>query len=162
MSKPSAPFVFHYSLNAPKELVFNSFSTAEALNAWWGPAETSNSVVSLDFRPGGTFHFKMEAGDYVSFGRFKYIDIRPHDFLSFTNAFADAGGNVVKAPFDMEFPLEILYEITLTEQDGKTQLTLTGTPFEATEEQTATFKSIEEDMQRGFAGTFDKLAAYLK
>ena len=49
--------VFH----APKEKVFKAFSTAEALNAWWGPAETSNSVIKLDFRPGGIFHCQTQS-----------------------------------------------------------------------------------------------------
>ena len=41
-----------HEFEAPKQLVFDAFSTAEALNEWWGPVETNNSVVSLDFRPG--------------------------------------------------------------------------------------------------------------
>lgn len=50
-------FTFVREFDAPKNLVFNAFSNAGALNEWWGPAESANSVISLDFRPGGIFHF---------------------------------------------------------------------------------------------------------
>ena len=35
------------------EVATNTFIDAGALNEWWGPAESTNSVISLDFRPGG-------------------------------------------------------------------------------------------------------------
>src|ERR1044072_9113227 len=103
-----AAFVYVREFEAPKELVFNAFSSAEALNAWWGPVETRNSVIKLDFTPGGIFHFKMESPDGgVSYGRFLFGNIQPYDLLEFTNAFADEQARVVKAPFDIPLPLEI-------------------------------------------------------
>lgn len=155
-------FFFVQTFDAPKEAVFRAFSTAEALNAWWGPAETENSVVRLDFRPGGTFHFKMVAGGTVSYGRFHYLRIEPNELLEFTNAFADEEGNVVPAPFPMPFPEEIHYRITFREEKGKTVVSLTGRPVNATPEQEESFRSIHDSMQEGFGGTFDKLVSYLE
>ncbi|MGC2409899.1 MAG: SRPBCC domain-containing protein [Methyloceanibacter sp.] len=51
--------------------------------------------------------------------------------------------------------------LTLTEQDGKTTLTLRGAPVDATEEERKTFAGMFTSMQQGFTGTFDQLAAYL-
>lgn len=51
-------FTLVREFDAPQKLVFNAFSTADALSEWWGPAESRNSVINLDFRPGGIFHFQ--------------------------------------------------------------------------------------------------------
>lgn len=150
-----------YEFNAPKELVFNAFSTAEALNEWWGPVETKNSAISLDFRPGGVFHFKMDFNGHASYGRFLFRTIEPYDLLEFTNAFADEQANPIPAPFDVKLPVEILYSIVFEEKNGKTKLTLTGTPYNASDEEVDGFVSINASMHEGFGGTFDKLRVYL-
>lgn len=157
----SATFTMTHVCNAPKELVFNAFSTAEALNEWWGPADFKNSVIKLDFRPGGTFHFKMESGAHVMYARFLFRTIQPYDLLEFTNAFADEHGHVIRAPFDATFPLEILYRFVFTEDNGRTTITMTGVPFNASEEETGTYRAMDESMQQGFNGTFRQLDIYL-
>jgi len=155
-------FSLVHEFNAPKKLVFNAFSTAEALNDWWGPVEYKNTVLKLEFRKGGMFHFKMEKDGQVGYGRFIFGDIEPYDLLEFSNAFADAQGNVVPAPFDVNLPLEIFYRLVFTENNGRTIITLTGEPLGGTAEQAAALRSIHPDMQKGFGATFDHLAAYLE
>ena len=150
-----------HEFDAPKEMVFDAFTTAEALNEWWGPVETNNTVVSLDFRPGGIFHYKMEKDGKVSYGRFVFGRIQPHDLLEFTVAFADENANVVRAPFDIELPREIFYRLMFSEKFGKTIISLTGNPVNATHEEENVFTSIEADMQKGFASTFDQLEQYI-
>ncbi|MBC9933186.1 SRPBCC family protein [Chitinophaga qingshengii] len=156
-----AIFRAEYRFKALRTLVFEAFSDAAALNQWWGPVETRNSVVSLDFRPGGIFHFRMEGNGTVSYGRFLFRDIQPPHLLEFTNAFADENAQVVKAPFDMPFPLEILYRIILQEEDGETLLSITGRPVNAGPEETAAFLSINGSMHEGFGATFHQLDLYL-
>lgn len=147
--------------DASQKEVFNAFAEIEALNEWWGPAETENSAISLDFRPGGIFHFKMEAGGRVNYGRFLFSKIQPYDLLEFTNAFADENANAIRAPFDIPLPIEIFYSFRFSENDGKTTLTMTGQPVNGTSEEEDTFVAINDSMQQGFGGTFDALARYL-
>lgn len=154
-------FHFQYEFNAPKKLVFNAFSNEAALNEWWGPVETNNSVIALDFRPGGIFHFKMEAGSHVSYGRFLFKTIQPHDLLEFTNAFADEKANMVKAPFDISIPQEIFYSLRFTEHAGRTTISMTGTPVNAGVEEIKGFLSINSSMEKGFGATFNELSKYL-
>ncbi len=76
----------------------------------------------------------------------------------------DANGGITRAPFPQlgnTWPLEVLNNLTLTEQDGKTTLALRGGPINATEEERNTFARMLESMRHGFTGTFDQLAAYL-
>lgn len=161
IQSPTAELKIRHEFNAPKELVFNAFSNAEALNEWWGPVETKNSVISLDFRPGGIFHYKMEAGGRVNYGRFVFGKIQPHDLLEFTVAFTDAQANVIKAPFDLELPKEIFYRLVFAEENGKTTINLTGRPVNASVEEEEVFTSINADMQKGFGATFGQLEQYI-
>lgn len=154
-------FTISYTFNAPKQLVFNAFSTVEALNEWWGPGNATNSVISLDFKPGGIFHYKMEAGGHVNYGRFIFGRIEPYDLLEFTNAFADEHANPVKAPFGFDFPLEVFNRVTFSESNGKTTITLSGGPINATPEQIKVYKELNSSMQQGFSATFSQLAEYL-
>ena len=160
----SAPATFNFTreFHAPRKRVFNAFSNAEALNAWWGPIETKNSVIKLDFRPGGIFHYKMESQGKITYGRFLFSKIQPFELLEFTNAFADENAKVVRAPFDILIPLEIFYRLQFTELDGKTTIAMTGQAVNASPEELEGFRSIELGMQRGFGATFNKLSSYLE
>lgn len=154
-------FTLVHEFNAPKKLVFNAFSNAEALNEWWGPPECKNSVIKLDFKTGGIFHFKMEHPEGTTYGRFLFGKIIPYDLLEYTNAFSDEHANIVAAPFDIKIPREIFYRLTFEEKDGKTILTLTGEPVNASPEEEEGFHSINDSMHQGFGATFDKLVVYL-
>ncbi len=156
-----APLELVHEFDAPKQRVFNAFSTAEALGQWWGPVECKNTVIKLDFRTGGIFHFKMKMQGHVSYGRFIFGAIQPYDLIEFTNAFADAAARVVKAPFDIDLPMEIFYRLVFTEHNGKTRITLTGIPVNPTKSEEDGFIFINADMHKGFGATFDKLAQYL-
>ncbi len=155
-------FTHVHEFDAPRQLVFDAFSTAEAMNEWWGPVEYKNTVIKLDFRPGGIFHFRMDENGSISYGRMLFQAIESPDLLEFTTAFADENANVVKPPFGFEFPYEVLYRLTFTEKNGKTTIHLTGKPLNATEEETAGYQSIFDGMEKGFGGTFDKLIEYLQ
>ena len=80
------------------------------------------------------------------------------------SAFSDADGGIADAPFPQlegKWPLEVLNHMTLTEQGGRTTLSLRGGPLNATEEERKMFASMHESMRGGFGGTFEKLDAYL-
>ena len=146
---------------APKELVFDAFSTAEAFAEWWGPVGMPVTVKHFDFKKGGKAHYKMEGAGKTMWGLFKYENIERPDLVEFINSFSDEEGNICKAPFPIEFPLEIFNRILLEENNGVTTLTLHGHPVNATPEQEATYYSMTENMTQGFTGTFDQLEQYL-
>lgn len=155
-------FVISRTFQAPRELLFRVMTEAGHLEHWWGPKGMVLKVVSLDVRPGGVFHYALETADGpVMWGRFAYREIVAPERLVFTSAFADADGQVIRAPFSATFPLEVMNVWTLTEADGATTLTLTGGPHEATAEEQAFYESMLPSMNQGFAGTFEQLEAYL-
>ncbi len=146
---------------APKALVFDAFSTAEAFAEWWGPAGAPVTVADFDFKPGCKVHYKMEGNGQTMWGVLNYKHIVRPDLLEFISSFSDENGNICKSPFPIEFPLEILNQLTFEENNGITTLTLSGHPINATAEQEATYYSMIENMNQGFAGTLNQLEQYL-
>jgi uncharacterized protein YndB with AHSA1/START domain len=148
--------------DAPRELVWKAFTESDRLARWWGPKGFTMLVRTLDFRPGGVFHYSLRSpAGQVMWGRFVYRDIVAPERLVFVNSFADEAGNVIRSPFSDTWPLEIVNTLALAEADGKTKLTLRGGPINATEEERQTLWNAQESTRQGFAGTFDQLAAHL-
>lgn len=150
------------TFNAPKLMVFEAFSNPEALAKWWGPVEAPIDVMKLDFKVGGSFHYKMK-GKQINYGIFKYKEIDKPNSITWINSFANEKGEIIKPPFEgMDVPREILCKITLTEKDGITTLLLQSEPVNASESEISTFAAITEGMEKGFGGTFNQLDHYLK
>ena len=160
---PSAKqFEISRTFDAPRDLVFRAFAEAERLAQWWGPKGFEIEVKKLEFRPGGIFHYRMVGRDGNDmWGRFIYREIVAPERIVWVNSFSDPEGGLTRAPFAETFPAEILNVMTLTEQDGKTTLSLRGGPIGATAEEQQFFEGMFASMRQGFGGTWDQLEAYL-
>jgi uncharacterized protein YndB with AHSA1/START domain len=158
-------FVISRVFDAPRERVWKAWTSAEALAQWWGPKGCTIRVIKLDFRLGGVFHYAMAyRPGREMYGRFIYREIAAPGRLVFINSFSAAEGGITRAPFPQlgdRWPLEVLNNVTLTEKDGKTTLTLRGGPINATDEERKTFVGMFDSMRQGFGGTFDQLSTYL-
>jgi uncharacterized protein YndB with AHSA1/START domain len=155
-------FVISRTLHAPRALVWKAWSEAEHLGQWWGPKECSIRVADLEFAPGGSFHYAMQwPGGQDMWGRFRYRHIVPQERIEFINSFSDAQGNITRAPFFDDWPLEVFNTVVFAEQGDQTVMTLRSGPINATAAERERFASIFESMQQGFDGTFDKLAEHL-
>lgn len=147
---------------APRALVWRMLSEPAHLEKWWGPAGHSLDVVSLDFRAGGRFHYRMGEGAIARYGLFEYREIVAPERLVFTNSFADESGRPVRAPFSDDWPLRVLNTWTLDEADGITTLRLHGRPLDADAAGLEIFRGMFESMRGGFGATFDQLQAHLE
>jgi uncharacterized protein YndB with AHSA1/START domain len=148
--------------DAPRELVWKAFTESERLMRWWGPKGFTMRVAKLDLRPGGVFHYGMRSPDGRDmWGKFVYREIAAPERLVFVNSFSDEASNVTRHPFSPTWPLEILNTMTLSEHGGKTTLTISGSPINATEEERKTFEAGRDSMKQGFTGTLEQLANYL-
>ncbi|MBC7695776.1 MAG: SRPBCC domain-containing protein [Burkholderiales bacterium] len=96
------------------------------------------------------------------YGIFHYKEVSPFGKIIFTNGFADKDGNLIRAPFAVTFPMEVLNTWTFDEENGKTTLTLKGLPLYATEEELNFFEAMHTNMQAGFGATFAQWENYLK
>jgi uncharacterized protein YndB with AHSA1/START domain len=155
-------FVIARVFDAPRDLVWKALTESERLMHWWGPKGFTMSVCKVDLRPGGLFHYAMRAPNGGEmWGRWVYREIVPPERLVFVNSFSDEAGNIVRAPFNAAWPLEVLNVVTFSELAGNTTITIRGGPINATEEERKTFHAARQSMEQGFGGTFDQLDAYL-
>src|SRR5437868_3573847 len=120
-------------IDAPVELVFKAWTEPERLAQWWGPKGCTITVKKFDFKPGGIFHYRMAMPDgNAMWGLFTFREMEAPGKLVFVNSFSDEAGNIARAPFFTDWPLEILNILTLEEDKGKTKLTIKGNPINAT------------------------------
>jgi uncharacterized protein YndB with AHSA1/START domain len=147
--------------NAPRDVVFKMWTEARHLEKWWGPKGVDIIVKKFDFQPEGIFLYCMAGEGFEMWGRFEYLEIVEPEKIVFINSFSDKDGNIARAPFSATWPLEVKNTLTLTEDEGKTTLTLRGGPHNATEEEHRFFEGMFDSMNQGFAGTFEQLDEYL-
>lgn len=148
---------------APRELVYKVWTDPEHFKNWWGPKGATLDVVKMDVRPGGIFLGcqKSADGQHVMWGKFVYQEVQPPEKLVYVQSFSDEQGNIIRAPFNPHWPLEILNIMTLEEQDGVTTMTLQGGPVNASDEEMKAFNGMAPMVAQGFEGTFEQLDHYL-
>lgn len=145
--------------DAPPSLVFQVFSQAEHLKHWWGPRGWAVTHCTVDFRPGGVWHYCMKCedknqGDFYgmeSWGKAVYKEIVEGEKIVYVDYFSDKDGNVSE-----EMPAT---EATLhfESYEGKTKLINVGVYDTAEALQTV----IDMGMEQGITETWDRLGEYL-
>jgi len=157
-------FVVSRTFDAPRQLVWDAWTKEEHLLKWFGPKGMPLTHAKNDLRVGGTMHYAMRMPDGSDgWGMWTYRDVRPPEYLEVIANFSDAEGNVTRNPWKADWPLRTLSQTTLTEDEGKTTITLSWTPYEATEAERAAFNDPQArgGMQAGWQGTLDQLEEYL-
>jgi uncharacterized protein YndB with AHSA1/START domain len=155
-------FVISREFTAPRERVWKAWTEPEQLMQWWGPKGFKMLACKVDLRPGGIFHYGMQApnGDPM-WGKFIYREIVRPERLVVVVSFSDEHGGVTRHPMAPNWPLETLSIVTFAEQQGKTIVNVRWIPINATDEERKLFDSSHESMRMGWTGTMDQLAAHL-
>jgi uncharacterized protein YndB with AHSA1/START domain len=155
-------FVTTRLFDAPRELVWQTFTEARHLENWFGPRGFKVSVAKLELRPGGTFLYSMQTPDgHTMWGKWVYREIVAPEKLVTVVLFTDLDGTPVRHPMAATWPLEVLGTMTLAAQGNKTLLTSRSVPINASQVERDTFKAGFSSMTQGFNGTWDQLTEYL-
>jgi uncharacterized protein YndB with AHSA1/START domain len=163
----SEAFSLTHKFPAARDLVFRAFTRAAHLRKWWGPAGFTVAVRRFDHRPGGVFHYSMQApvghrmGDQPLWGKFVYQEIALPERIALLTAFSDEGGGLTRHPARPTWPMQVCSDFTFTEQDGQTTVTLCATPHEATELERNTFTASRALVQKDVKESFAQLERYL-
>lgn len=138
--------VMKRTFDAPRDLVFKTYTDPKLIPEWWGPASTPTSVDEMDVGRGGTWRFvsrDQDGTEYAFHG--VYHDSVPAERLVSTFEFEGAPGHVS------------LETMTFEENDGKT--TVTGTAvFQSVADRDA---MVESGMEQGANETWDRFADLL-
>jgi uncharacterized protein YndB with AHSA1/START domain len=156
-------FVISRVFDAPREMVWKAFTDADQLKEWWGPEGFTVIAASLDFQPGGRFHYGMHSSNGTRiWGLFRYREIVPPERIVFINSFSDESGGVSRHPGHELWPLEMMTTFTFEQlPDGRTRFTTRWQPLNASEPERRTFADNHDSMRRGWTGTLDKLTQFL-
>ena len=161
-STTASEFRISRTFDAPRDKAWRAWSEPERMKQWFTPKGITAKSVTMDFRPGGTYHYCMVAPDgREMWGKAVYREIDPPRRLVWVNSFSDEQGGVTRHPLAPTWPLEMLTTVTFTERNGGTEVTVQWVPLDPTEEERRTFDGGHESMRQGWTGTFDQLEAYL-
>jgi uncharacterized protein YndB with AHSA1/START domain len=101
------------TIDGPRHLVFEAYTSAEHVAHWWGPDGFTVTTRAFDFRPGGVWDFTMHGPDGTDYpNRIEWREIVPPERLEFSHG---TGADDFEA-FDAT--------VTLVERDGATEVTL--------------------------------------
>jgi uncharacterized protein YndB with AHSA1/START domain len=105
--------VFEKVLDAPRELVWRVMTDPERVTNWWGPRGYTTTVVEMDVRVGGTWHWinHTTGGEDAPF-RGEYLEVDPPSRIVQTQIFDVPG-------FDDRAAINT---ITLDDLGGRTKL----------------------------------------
>ncbi|GGG25347.1 SRPBCC family protein [Paenibacillus abyssi] len=153
--------VLEREFNAPRDLVFKAYTEAEHLKHWWGPRGFEVTHCTVDFRPGGVWHYCMKCTDpnmgewfgMESWGKGIYHEINAPQSFTYTDYFSDAEGNE-----NTEMPATKVRNEFVDLGNGK--MKIVSYSEYATAEALKQVKDM--GMMQGITETMDNLEAYLK
>ena len=156
-------FLISREFDAPRSSLWAALTEADQMLQWWGPSGVKVVKATMEFRPGGIFHYGMETPDgSVMWGRFVYREIVAPERIVFVNAFSDEAGGITRHPLNPTWPRELLSTFKFEEIGPKrSRLTVRWEPLNANDEERATFGAGHDSMNGGWGGTLNKLAAHL-
>ena len=138
--------VISRTYEAPRELVFEAFTSREHVDHWWGPNGFRNATHEMDVRPGGIWRYTMHGPDGTDWPNYvTYLEVVPPERLLYDHG-AEEGQ-----------PPHFQVTITFAEVGAATEVTLHSVfPTAEAKEATAKFGAVEGGKQ-----TLAKLDDYL-
>ncbi|XDD49626.1 SRPBCC family protein [Leptospira sp. WS92.C1] len=100
--------------DAPRELVWQVWTDPNHVGNWWGPNGFTNTIETMEVKPGGVWKFIMHGPDGTDYpNTIRYLEISKPERL------------VYRHGSDMEdHPGDFHVTVTFKEQNGKTELTM--------------------------------------
>jgi uncharacterized protein YndB with AHSA1/START domain len=133
--------------DAPPELVWKVWTSAEHVAIWWGVAGSVNKVVTYDVRPGGAWRIESGEGDQKFTFKGTYLEVHPTHRL--VNTFGMEG----------MYEDKMLVEAhTFEGVNGKTKYTSTMRMDSFEDRQ----GMVDSGMQEGARQSMDRIEALLK
>jgi len=134
--------------DAPRELVFKTFTNPELFPEWWGPGYLTTTVEQMTLRPGGAWRVVQRdpEGNVYAFKGF-YHHIQPPERLVYTFEFEGASGHILLETVTFE-----------ALPGGRTRIT-DQSVFQSVEDRDG---MMAEDMESGAIETMERLAGLLR
>lgn len=142
-------YVLERDFDAPRELVWKTWTNPELLSRWYGP-NVETITHRLDLEPGGLWLVEMKWGEKSNYQRAEYTEVAAPERLVWLHSNADAEWNVASNPMMPDWPRILLTTVSLEDDGEKTRLRLTWVPYEASEAEIACFAAALDGMGKGW------------
>jgi uncharacterized protein YndB with AHSA1/START domain len=153
-------YVLERVFNAPRELVWKTWTDPELLPRWYGP-KVETIIHRLDLKPGGLWLVEMRRGGNSNYQRVEYTEVTPPERLVWLHSSSDADWNIVPSPMMADWPRVLLTTVTFEEQGSQTKMRLTWVPHEASKAEIACFAAAMAGMDKGWGAGMELLTELL-
>lgn len=141
--------LFRRTYDAPREMVYEAWTTTKHIERWWGPNGFATFVYQMDVKPGGEWKLIMRAPDGKAFNnRTVFVEVVPNEKLVYRQ-YPEEGSEPVK------FDVTVTFVAKSTSQTEVT-MRMTFPSQEAREEAVNKYHAIEGGVQ-----TMARLAQHL-
>lgn len=131
-------------LDAPPELVWEVWTNPEHIKKWWGPNGFTNTIFTMDVRPGGMWDYVMHGPDGTDYkNKTRFVEIVKPERIVFEH---------ISGP---KFTATITFK-----KSGKHTLLTWHMLFETAEEFIRTVKTFKAD--EGLKQNVERLEVYVK
>ena len=142
-------FVMEREFDAPRELVWRTWTEPELLGHWYGPG-VETVVHKLDVRVGGAWLNEMKMGERSGYQRCDYTEVVKPERLAMLMSTTDADWNLAANPMMPDWPRVLLTTVTFEDAGSKTKMRLEWSPHEATDAEIACFVGVVENLGKGW------------
>lgn len=153
-------YVLERVFDAPRELVWKTWTDPELLPRWYGP-QVETEIHSLDLAPGGLWLLEMKMASGSSYQRVEYTEVVPPERLVWLHAMSDADWNIIANPMMPDWPRVLLTTVTFEADGDRTRLRLTWLPHQASDAEITCFAAAIAGMDKGWAAGMELLAELL-
>ena len=153
-------FVMEREFDAPRELVWRTWTEAEHLSHWYGPG-VETVIHELNVTPGGHWLNEMKMGERSGYQKSVYTEVTPPERLVMLMSTTDENWNLAPNPMMPDWPATLLTVVTFEEHNGKTKMRLEWSPYKASDAEIACFANAVENLGKGWGAGMDLLETLL-
>ena len=139
--------------DAPRDMVWRVWTTPELLARWYGPG-VETIIHEFDLRAGGVWRNEMKMRGMSMCSKMSFTEVIPVEKMVWEHASTDANWNIAPSPMMPDWPQVMLTEVIFAEANGKTTVTLTQTPMNASEAELACFAKMMSGMDNGWGSGY--------
>ncbi len=154
MSLPE--FILERRFNAPRDLVWRSWTEPDLLARWYGPG-VETIIHKLDVRPGGLWLNEMKMAGGSHYQRVEYTEVLPPGKLVWLHSIADADWNVTANAMMPDWPRVLLTTVSFAADADRTDVRLVWTPHEASDAEIACFAGAIGGLDKGWGKGMEML-----
>ena len=146
-------YVLDRVFDAPRDMVWRTWTDPELLQRWYGPG-VETIIHQFDLRPGGEWRNEMKWGEKSDLSKMVFQEVVTEEKLVWLHSSADADWNIVSSQMLPNWPRMLLTTVTFEEEGDKTKVRLTQTPVDASDEEIACFAEMMANMSKGWGSGY--------